>query len=75
MSVLRETFEIDYVDALTVTLTQPNCIVQRPLAFLNSAQNSENFLYFLFCRIELGGRIEPRAKSYLLKQPEKFSEF
>jgi hypothetical protein len=29
----------------------------------------------LFCRIELGGRIEPRAKSYLLKQPEKFSEF
>jgi hypothetical protein len=29
MSILRETFEIDYAVALTFTLTQPNCSVQR----------------------------------------------
>jgi hypothetical protein len=29
MSVLREIFEIDYDVALTFTLTQPNCSVER----------------------------------------------
>jgi hypothetical protein len=29
MPVLRETFEIDYALALTFTLTQPSCSVQR----------------------------------------------
>jgi hypothetical protein len=29
MSVLRETFEIDYAVALTFILTHPNCSVQR----------------------------------------------
>jgi hypothetical protein len=29
MSVLRETFEIEYTVALTFTLTQPNCSVWR----------------------------------------------
>jgi hypothetical protein len=29
MSVLKETFEIDYAVALTITLTQSNCIVWR----------------------------------------------
>jgi hypothetical protein len=29
MSVLSETFEIDYAAAITFTLTQPNCSVQR----------------------------------------------